>query len=381
MKKLVYLDNAATTFPKPQGVFRAVNDALSFCGNPGRGGHSLSIYSAKKVYSCRERICSLFNFDCPENVVFTYNTTYALNMAIRGLFCGKGEILISNLEHNSTLRPIFAMQKENENIKYKTFDALSGNDDDIVKSFEGAVSEKTRMAVVTMCSNVTGRILPYGRISKICEKKNITLILDGAQCAGCVKIDLSRLYFSAVCFAGHKSLYGITGTGFCIFGKGANPRDILQGGNGVESASPYQEGPLPERLEVGTLGVVGICALDEGIRHIQRVGEECIFEKCSYFERKLCDSLCEMKNVSILGRTEKKVATLLFNVESIPSERVASLLNERGICVRAGLHCAPLAHSSLGTLSTGAVRTSISHFNTSSDIDYFVDSLFKIQKT
>lgn len=378
MKKLVYFDNAATTFPKPNGVFRAVNDSLSFCGNPGRGGHTLSLYSAKKVYACRERICSLFNFDTPENVVFTYNTTYALNMAIKGLFSGCGEIVISNLEHNSALRPVFALQRENKDVTCKTFDALLGDDEAVVKSFESAVGDNTKMAVVTMCSNVTGRILPYKRISEICKARKILLVLDGAQCGGCAKIDLSNLYFSAVCFAGHKSLYGIMGTGFCVFGKDTNPCDILQGGNGVESSSPYQTGHLPEKLEVGTLGVVGISALDEGIRHIQTVGEECIFEKCSYLEEKLYKNLCEMKKVKILGRAKNKVATLLFNVENVPSERVASLLDERGICVRSGLHCAPLAHSSLGTLSNGAVRVSLSHFNTMADVDYFTDRLFEI---
>lgn len=367
MNRLIYLDNAATSFPKPKNVVNAINSSLFHCGNPGRSGHELSLYSARAVYSCREAICSFFNFNHPENVVFTYNTTYALNMAIKGLINDGDEIVISNLEHNSVLRPIAELEKSGRGISYKIFDAL-GNDD-VISNFEKSLSDKTKLCVITMCSNVTGKILPYARIGDICKKRGIKLIFDVAQCAGLISIDLSSFYFSAVCFAGHKSLCGIMGTGFCIFSPDIEPKSIIQGGNGVESISPFQTGPLPERMESGTVGVPGIIALHEGIRHIQSVGLDEISEKCLCLENRLTSALSQLENVTVYGKTKNKVSTVLFNIDGIASEDVAAFLSSKSICVRAGLHCSPLSHKALGTVDTGAVRASISHFNTGEDID------------
>ncbi len=359
---VIYLDNAATSFPKPKNVIRAVADSLMLCGNPGRSGHELSLYSAKAVYSCREAICNFFKFSSPENVVFTYNTTYALNLAICGLYRGGG-IIISNLEHNSVLRPVAKVCKE-----YRIFDAL-GSDDEVVKSFENALTPNVKMAVITMCSNVTGKLLPIKRISEICKAKGLTLILDAAQCAGLIHMDLSNLYFSAVCFAGHKSLYGIMGSGFCIFGKSTVPSAMIVGGNGVDSVSIVQNGFLPEILESGTVGVPSIIALHEGIKHLQVVGLTEITHICKDLERRLYENLKNTHGINTIGDCKDKVSTILFNADSLDADNVAARLSDNGICVRAGLHCAPLSHKSLGTLDTGAVRISISHFNTEKDID------------
>ncbi|MBQ7400363.1 MAG: aminotransferase class V-fold PLP-dependent enzyme [Clostridia bacterium] len=379
MSRLIYLDNAATSYPKPKNVINAVNESLFRCGNPGRSGHELSLYSAKAVYSCREAICSFFNFNHPENVVFTYNTTYALNMAIKGLINDKDEIIISNLEHNSVLRPIAELEKSGRGISYKTFDAL-GNDDAVIQNFEKAISDKTRLCVITMCSNVTGKILPFAKIGEICKKKRIKLIFDAAQCAGFIPIDLSSLYFSAVCFAGHKSLCGIMGTGFCVFAPDIVPKSIIQGGNGVESISPLQTGLLPERLESGTVGVPGIIALYEGIRHIQSVGLDEISEKCSRLEARLTSALMQIENVNVYARAKNKVSTVLFNINGAASEDTAAFLSSKNICVRAGLHCSPLAHKALGTIDMGAVRASISHFNTGEDIDALTQEIQMLSK-
>lgn len=375
--RLVYLDNAATSFPKPKNVINAVNDSLFRCGNPGRSGHELSIYSAREVYSCREVICRFFNFNHPENVVFTYNTTYALNMAIKGLCKDNCEIIVSNLEHNSVLRPVSHLALEKQNVSIKFFDAL-GTDDEIIENIQKLITEKTRLCAMTMCSNVTGKILPYKRISQLCKKHGIKLVLDAAQCAGLVRIDLSKLYFSAVCFAGHKSLCGIMGTGFVIFSPSEIPQTYIEGGNGTMSSSLVQSGPLPERLEAGTLGVPGIIALREGIRHITATGIDRIYEKCMFLESELTEGLCNIKRVRVYGMTDRKVSTVLFNVEGKASEETAELLARNGICTRAGLHCAPLAHKALGTLEMGAVRASISHFNCGSDIDALVSAVKRI---
>lgn len=379
MSSIIYLDNAATSYPKPKNVIKAVNESLFRCGNPGRSGHELSLYSAKAVYGCREAICSFFGFNYPENIVFTYNTTYALNLAIKGLVSNGDEIIISNLEHNSVLRPVNELTNENREITFKLFDAL-GKDDEVIRGFESALSPKTKIAVITMCSNVTGKILPYKRIGEICKKRDIKLILDAAQCAGLIPIDLSSFYFSAICFAGHKSLYGIMGTGFCVFSHEVNPKSIIQGGNGVESASVMQSDFLPEKLESGTVGVPGIIALHEGIRHIASVGLSHIGEKCSYLESRISSALMQTQGITLYGRCKNKVSTVLFNVDGLPSESAAALLAQKGICVRAGLHCAPLCHKALGTIDTGAVRVSLSHFNSGEEIDCFLYEVGKITK-
>lgn len=379
MSRLIYLDNAATSYPKPKNVINAVNDSLFRCGNPGRSGHELSLYSAKKVYSCREAICSFFRFSHPENVIFTYNTTYALNMAIKGLVSDNDNIVISNLEHNSVIRPVTDLSLGTRGISYTVFNAF-GSDDEIISAFKNAVSPKTKMAVVTMCSNVTGRIMPFKRIGEICKKRGIKLIFDAAQCAGLIPIDLSSLYFSAVCFAGHKSLCGIMGTGFCIFSPGIDPQSLIHGGNGVESISPYQSGLLPEKLESGTVGVPGIIALHEGIRHITAAGLSHISEKCSHLEKRLTDGLSQINGITLYDKCSNKVSTVLFNINGMQSEAVATLLSQKNICVRSGLHCAPLCHKALGTVGSGAVRASISHFNSGEDIDTFLEEILKTAK-
>ena len=379
MKRLIYFDNAATSYPKPKNVISAVSESLMYSGNPGRSGHKLSLYSMKAMYSCREAVCDFFKFSHPENVVFTYNTTYALNMAIKGLMGNDGEIVISNLEHNSVIRPVKELERQNEGISVKVFDALCDNEKTI-SNFLQALTDNTKLCVITMCSNVTGKILPFREISEICKKRNLTLILDAAQYAGHEVLDLSSLYFSAICFAGHKSLYGIMGTGFCIFSPDIQPSAFIQGGNGAFSTGMFHDMPLPERLEAGTSGVPGIIALHEGIKHITSVGQNTITEKCSYLESRLTQGLSQIKNITIYGKTQKKVSTVLFNISYVKSEETAFILSESGICTRAGLHCAPLCHKALGTLEAGAVRASLSHFNSGEDVDIFLEEIRKIAK-
>ena len=379
MKNLIYLDNAATSWPKPKNVINAVNDCLFRCGNPGRSGHELSLYSMNAVYSCREAICSFFKFNHPENVIFTYNTTYALNLAIRGLMDNEGEIVISNLEHNSVIRPVKELERRNNGITVKTFDAHC-DDDAVIDNFENAISDKTKLCVITMCSNVTGKIMPFKEIGEVCKRKNIKLIFDAAQLAGLYSIDLSSFYFSAVCFAGHKSLYGIMGTGFCIFSPSEEPEAVIQGGNGAYSISPFHDMPLPERLEAGTVGVPGIIALKEGIKHIILYGQTAICEKSSHLENRITDALSEIKNVTVYGKAKNNVSTILFNIDGLHSEETAMLLSQNSICVRAGLHCAPLCHKALGTIDGGAVRVSLSHFNSGEEVDIFLRNVQEIAK-
>ncbi len=381
MNELVYLDNAATTYPKPRNVAAVLPYSLYNYGNPGRSSHSLSQSSAKLIYSCREIICSLFNYQFPENVVFTYNTTYALNMAINGLCPKEGNIIISNMEHNSVLRPVNALcQKSAGSLRYSVFDCL-GSEEEILSSFASTVTPDTSLAVISGCSNVTGKLLPTEKIGEICRAKGIKLILDMAQNAGIAPIDLSRQYFSAACFAGHKSLYGIMGSGFCIFAQNENPDSFIYGGNGTHSLSREQNGLLPERLESGTVGVPSIAALREGIKHVIITGTDSILGSVTNLSTFLTDNLENMKNITVIGKCDKKVGTVLFNVTELDSERVSSLLSEKGICTRGGFHCSGLCHTSLGTVeSGGGVRASFSHFNSKEDVTRLTDALWEIVK-
>lgn len=369
MNKLIYLDNAATTYPKPKNVIASLGVCCEECGNPGRGSHALSLNAAKRIYDCREAICCLFNFSKPENVVFTHNTTHALNLAINGLCPSSGEIIISNLEHNSVLRPVNALcEKSDGKLTFKTFNAV-GTDDETVSSFTNSLTQKTVLAVVTACSNVTGRLIPIERIGTVCRSKGIKLIIDAAQSAGIVKLDLSRQFFSAVCFAGHKSLYGVMGSGFCIISPHEDPTPLIYGGNGVHSLSIAQTGSLPEKLEVGTPGVIAINSVREGIKHILCIGEEEIYKKTENLSNALVNRIGNISGINIIDNCKSKVGTVLFTLDGADSEYVCSRLAEKGFCVRGGFHCSPLAHKSLGTLKTGGIRVSFSHFNTEKDVE------------
>ena len=250
MKKLVYFDSAATSYPKPRSVISAIDKCLVAAGgNPGRSSHVLSMNASRIIYSCREAICELLSFSYPENVVFTYNTTYALNMAIKGLYDkSKGEkIIVSDLEHNSVLRPVYSVLSGNDS-NMSVFSTL-GSDEDIVNSFSEKLTPDTSLAVVTMASNVCGRVLPIKQIGRLCRKNGTRLVVDAAQSMGCVPFDFDSLCADAVCAPAHKGLYGIQGCGFCVFEKSARPVCLLQGGNGVNSANINMTDVLPEALE------------------------------------------------------------------------------------------------------------------------------------
>ena len=373
MNSLIYFDNAATSWPKPKSVIKAISASFGESGgNPGRSYHPLSLGAAKAVYSCREALCSLFGCVNPENVVFAYNTTHALNMAIKGLAQKNSHMLISNLEHNSVIRPVHALCADaSNNMSYDVFDAR-GTKEEILKSFEQKIRPETKLAAVTMASNVCGKILPVGKISEICRKHGIKLIADCAQSAGCVPFDFASLGADVLCGAGHKSLYGPQGVGFCIFADGLEPRAVIEGGNGVNSASPEMDGPLPERLEAGTMGTPAICGLEAGVKYVADRGVSEIYERGQYLADYLCDGLKQIDGIEIYGECDNRTPCVLFNKSGVKSEKVAAFLADEGICVRSGLHCAPLAHKAFGTEQSGAVRVSMSVSNKPWEIDKFL---------
>ncbi len=379
--KLIYFDNAATGYPKPESVKKAVIRAFDeYGGNPGRSGHVMSVKASQAVYRCRERICELLNFNKPERVVFTLNATHALNIAIKGLAKKGSHIIISNLEHNSVYRPVhhICSPKENE-MSYSVFDAACVSDEKIICNFKSAIRDNTSLAVITVVSNICGKILPIREISDICAKHGIKLILDASQAMGHIEIDCNKINPSVLCSAGHKGLYGPSGTGFAVFFDDTIPETIIQGGNGLVSELPDMGTMLPEMLEAGTLNTVGICGLEAGIKYIMDFGIKNVECNCSEIERYIHDTLLEC-NAVIYSDFNNKTPITLFNIPGIPSEKISAYLDSQGVCVRAGLHCAPIAHKALFTGDNGAVRLSPGYASTMSDAKRFASVIHKFRK-
>lgn len=378
MERLIYLDHAATSYPKPQSVSRAMEDALrTKGGNPGRSGHTLSLRAARAVYECREKVCSLFHFDKPENVIFTQNTTYALNMAIKGVVRSGDHVVTSNLEHNSVLRPLYTLSRT-RGVTYSLFDATDDDDEQTVYCFKRALRDNTRVAVVTAASNVCGKLLPIRAIGAVCRAKGITLIVDCAQAGGIVPLDASVLNADFLCFAGHKGLYGPQGTGILLCCGNRVPEPLAEGGNGVQSESREMGEALPERLEAGTVNTPGICGLSAGIDFVKSVGTEEIFGRSLHMTRYLTDRLFEIDGVTVYGDYGVKAPVVLINKEGFSPNRLSSLLSDHGICTRGGLHCAPTAHEVLGSGKEGGLRISLGHGNTKGELDRFLSVLSKL---
>ena len=344
---MIYLDNGATSFHKPPQVHQAVITAMRRCANPGRGGYPAAMYAAGCVLQCRERAGRLFGCD-PEQVVFTGNCTQGLNIAIRTLVKPGSRVLISGFEHNAVTRPLKALGAKITVAGRKLFDW-----DDTLASFQKALEDGVDVAVFTCVSNVFGYILPVSELASLCRKYQVPFILDAAQGAGYLPLNLKDLGAAFIAMPGHKGLLGPQGTGLLLCGM--LPQPLLYGGTG--SVSALQEMPdfLPDRAEAGTLNVPGIAGLSEGIAYILREGEENILRREQAQVKRLCRGLEKIGVKCFWG--EHQAGTISF-LPDRDCEDVAELLARQGIAVRAGLHCAPFAHESAGTLQTGTVRVS-----------------------
>lgn len=364
-----YLDNAATTYPKPESVYQRATEAIRQCGgNPGRGVHPLAMASLDAVYSAREAVASLFG-GAPERVVFTHNATEALNLAIKGLVKPGGHILISEIEHNSVLRPVHALSKAG--CSYDLY-SVRGSADEILASIRSKIRPETCLIVACHRSNVAAITLPIARIGDLCRKQGIRFVVDASQSAGAVPIDLSRMKIDALCAPGHKGLFGLMGSGFVLFGKEILDGEIAtlyEGGSGLASFLPSMPDVLPERLEAGTLPVPAIASLCAGIEYVRQIGPEQIGKTESELLWSACDRLLSTRRVRFYGPLRLPGSTAIFNVENRAPQEVSAYLADRGICTRAGIHCSPLAHKLLATPKGGAVRISLSPFNTVRDID------------
>ena len=376
---MVYLDNAATTYPKPPGVISKSSYAMiNYGANPGRAGHKLSATTAEAVYSARKKCADFFGAQ-PENVCFILNCTQALNMAIKGVFTYGAHFVTSDLEHNAVIRPLFALSKNGGDfsvaqVKEKTEDTL--------KEFERKIKSNTKAVVITAASNVTGQRLPIREIGELCRKKRVCFIVDAAQGAGVIPLDLSTDNIHILCVAGHKGLYGPMGTGLLITDGKYPLKTIFEGGTGSLSKQLEQPQFFPDRFESGTINTSGVIALGAGIDFVNSRGIETIFshewELCRY----AFDRLRNEKSAILYSDGFKKdnVPLFPFNIRGIDSEELAAELSSDGFYLRGGFHCAPFAHKKIGTYEIGAVRFAPSVFTSRNEVEAFLKAVKKIAR-
>ncbi len=359
---MIYLDNAATTMIKPPTVSAAVRRAMETMASPGRGAHEPAMRASELVLDCRITAAELFHVPEPEQVVFTMNATHALNIAIRSLV-GKGSrVLVSGFEHNAVTRPLHALGAELITAGTRLFERA-----DTLKSFAAEI-DRADLVVCTHVSNVFGYILPIYEIAALCREKKVPLIVDASQSAGVLDVDFQKLGAAFVAMPGHKALYGPQGTGLLLCGIPGDP--LLCGGSGSDSALQEMPDYLPDRLEAGTHNVPGIAGLLAGLRYLKKTGVRNIESREQRLLAQMADGLEYCDDLELfLGSQGEQSGVLSLRSGRYDSETLASMLSERGICVRAGLHCAPLAHRSAGTFDGGTVRFSFSAFTDPRQID------------
>ncbi len=365
---MIYLDNAATTFPKPPTVTGEVMRCISeYCGNAGRGAHALALASAERIYECREALAAFCGLQAPERVILCTNTTHALNLAIRGLVKPHSHVLLSELDHNATRRPICALERE-RSVRYDIFPVLGRSTEEILQGIVARIRPETTAIVCTHASNVCSVMLPVTEIGALCHARGLSFILDAAQSAGHLPIDMDAMHVSALAAPGHKGLMGIQGAGVLALGEGVSLPPLLYGGSGVDSLSPDMPDAYPERLEAGTLPTPAIVGLSAGLAFLRAHGIDEIAREEQLLFLAARERLESLDGVHVLAR-DAAGAVLSFVREGFDATEMAATLAARGICVRAGLHCAPLAHRALGTLQGGTVRLSFGPFNTVAELD------------
>lgn len=367
---MLYLDNAATTARKPLSVYASLlKNTIFNSGNAGRGGHKKSAAAVRAIVDTQDLVARLFNINEPQNIVFTQNATYALNTAILGSVTDGGHIIVTSMEHNSVLRPAHLLG----NFSVVWSDEFGRvNPDDV----EAAIKDDTRLIVCTHASNVCGTLEPVSRIGKIAKKNGIPFLVDTAQTAGCIPIDAQEINADFIAFSGHKGLMGPLGTGGLYIKNPDLLRPLVTGGTGSLSESLIQPDIMPDKFHSGTVNAPAIAALGKGVQYILKRGVQDIAAYEGYLAHTLRDNLMNMDGVTMYG-DGKGVAIVAFNIDGMDSDEVFALIGDR-FAVRSGYHCAPLAHRSLGTQSTGAVRVSFGIYNNMNDVRSITDEIYKI---
>lgn len=374
----IYLDNASTTFPKPKSVGDSVyNYIMNIGGNSGRSNHNNAIESNKIVFNTRKLISDFFNFDNPQNVIFTSNITTSLNILINGFLTPQDHVITSCMEHNSVLRPLTLLNKKGMDLTIVSAKNGLISCDEILSS----IKPNTKAIILSICSNVTGTIQPIYEIGQICKENDIFLILDTAQGAGYFDIDFKSLNLSALAFTGHKGLLGPQGIGGFIISDELNKliSPTIVGGSGSLSYSLEQPDFLPDKFESGTLNLPGIVGLNAGISYINEYGIDNIKKKLDFLSLKLISGLSNIPGIILYGDIKTSPHVVSFNLKSLDASELSFILDsDFGIKNRSGLHCAPLAHKSIGSFPNGTVRLSVGIFNTQEEIDYVIETINKI---
>ena len=380
----IYLDNAATSFPKPESVYKAVSDTLRKYGSsPGRGGHKMSIQTERLIFETREKIASFFNIPNSSNVIFTFNVTMGINLALKGFLKAGDHVLTSSMEHNAVMRPLKRLENPPLGGISKTVVQCSKEGFLNSKDIEREIKPNTKLIIITHASNVVGTILPIREVGEIAKKKGIAFLVDAAQSAGLLPIDVQRDNIDMLGCTGHKSLFGPQGTGFLYIKDGFDVKPLIEGGTGSNSESDEMPDFFPDKFQAGTLNTPGIAGLGAGIEFIQNEGLKNIRAKELHLTTEIMNGLKNIKGVKLYGSLNPldRVAVVSFNIEGKDPADVGNILNEKyDIMSRVGLHCAPNAHRTIGTFPVGTVRVSVGYFNTEGDIDKLIKAVRDIAK-
>lgn len=365
---MIYLDNAATTLQKPDEVGQSMQTALHTCASHARSGHAPALRAGELVYRCRARAAALFDLPAPDRVIFTYNATHALNLAIHALCTGRTRPAVSGYEHNAVMRPLYARGLQPIVLHSRLFDQA-----DFLNHAEQAIRQGADLFIINHVSNVFGSIVPLKDLDALLYSKGIPLILDASQSAGIVPVSVRGLHaLAAVCMPGHKGLMGPQGTGLLLCCTDQYGAALIQGGTGSLSAAREMPPMLPDHFESGTLNVPGIAGLYAGLEFLQRTGVQAVGARERALGRALIRRLRAIDGLEVFSADDPLLQTGLVSIRStrISCETMAARLDEAGICVRAGLHCAPCAHETAGTLETGTVRLAPGWYNTQEEIAY-----------
>ncbi len=378
---MIYLDNAATSFPKPDIVYNAMMEAMREYGaNPGRSGHKLALKAGRAIYETRELLANFFNIEDPMRIIFTSNATDGLNLAIKGLLKPNDHVITTSMEHNSVLRPLKALENSGVETTIIQCDETGSMD---IKDIEVNIKNNTKLIVTTHASNVTGTIFPIKEIGNLAKKHGIIYMVDVAQTAGVYDIDVIDMSIDILAFPGHKSLLGPQGTGGVYIREGLEISQMKEGGTGSRSDSLIQPDIYPDKFESGTPNMPGIVGLGAGIKYILEQGIDNIREHERKLTKTFIDELREIESVKIYGpcNIEKQAPVISINIGEEDSSEVSFILDEVfNIAVRPGLHCAPLAHQTINCYEQGCIRFSVGPFNTINDIDAAVNAIKIISK-
>lgn len=381
-RPVIYLDNAATSWPKPPEVWEAMERCMKdSAANPGRGSHAMAIRSGRILFEARKQLAKLFNVANPNDIVFAHNATHALNMALQGLLKPGDHVIATSLEHNSIRRPLEALKRTRGiEVTYVPTDAQGRLDPNRV---EAAINSRTRLLAVTHSSNLLGSIVPVHELGKLAQSRGVKLLVDAAQSAGALAIDAQAMHIDLLAFPGHKGLLGPQGTGGLYIHPEIDLVPLMYGGTGSRSESPEQPNVRPDRYEAGTQNIAGIAGLAAGVEYVLKETVEAIHAKESKLTDQLMRGLMEIPGVKILGPDPgiERTAIVSFVIDGVdPSEAAFILDQQYGIAVRSGFHCTPLGHETAGTTNTGAVRASPGYFTAESEIVSLIEAVAEISR-